>query len=224
MAPHAHAIYAVEKDRTLVNIFEQEFGSLENINFITADILKLDFKKDLSQAQFPLKVIGNIPYHISTPILFKLLENKHLFSCAVLTVQQEVARRILARPNTKDYGILSIMAQTQAHVRKLFDIRPTCFIPPPAVTSTVVRLDFEPLPEIRISNWELFQKLVKAAFGQRRKTLRNALRGARGLNIPEAIREEAFKTCHIDPSRRPETLLIDEYIKLANHLALAIKP
>ncbi len=218
LAERAHTIFAIEKDKSLAAIIEKEFGHIGNIKLITADILKTNFRRDLDTARFPIKVIGNIPYNISTPILFRLLDNRALLQCAVLTVQQEVAKRIVARPNTKDYGILAILAQTQADCRKLFDIRPTNFIPPPEVQSSVVRLDFISTANMGIENYGLFQKIVKAAFNQRRKTLRNALQGAKGLGISMEAIDAALSFCKIDPMRRAETLLIPEYIALANQL------
>lgn len=218
LASRAHKVFAVEKDKALAAIIEREFGTIKNLQLITKDILHLNFKSDLDMPRFPLKVIGNIPYNISTPILFKLLGDKSLLQCAVLTVQQEVAKRIVARPNTKDYGILSILAQTRADCRKLFDIRPTNFIPPPEVQSSVIRLDFGPMTHLGIENCDLFQKIVKAAFNQRRKTLRNALMGAKGLGFSADAIDAALSSCKIDPTRRPETLLIPEYIALANQL------
>jgi 16S rRNA (adenine1518-N6/adenine1519-N6)-dimethyltransferase len=218
IALRARNVFAVEKDKTFFAIYENEFGHFKNIHFLCRDILKLDFKKDLKGSFPPIKVIGNIPYNISSPILFKLLENKPLISCAVLTVQQEVARRILARPNTKDYGILAILVQAQARARKLFEIRPACFIPPPEVVSTVIRLDFEPMPEIKIEDMDLFCNLVRAAFGQRRKTIKNSLTGAKRLKIPPEGISRALLHCKIDPMRRAETLLISEYTELANYL------
>lgn len=218
LASRARRVFAVEKDKILSGIIEKEFGHLKNLRLITTDILKINLERDLDGARFPIKVIGNIPYNISTPILFKLLDNKSLFQCAVLTVQQEVAKRITACPNTKDYGILSILVQTQADCRKLFDIRPTNFIPPPEVDSSCIRLDFIPPPDLQIEDYELFQKLVKAAFGQRRKTLRNSLLGAKSLGLSAEKLDPALSSCKIDPTRRPETLLIAEYIALANYL------
>jgi len=218
LASRACRVFAVEKDRSLASILTQEFGHLTNIRLIDADILRFDFRQRLSTARFPIKVIGNIPYNISTPILFKLLDNKSLFKCAVLMLQREVARRILARPNTKDYGILSVMAQTKAQCQKLFDIRPTSFIPSPQVISTVIRIDFESAQHTHIEDRDVFERIVKAAFGQRRKTVRNALLGSKNLNLPVEKLDAALSTCRIDPMRRPETLLINEYIALASAL------
>lgn len=224
MAEYAHHIYAVDKDKNLASIFAQEFGEIENIEYIVADILRLNFKRELTGARFPIKVIGNIPYNISTPILFKLLDNKSLLDSAVLTVQQEVAKRILARPNTKDYGILSILTQTQARVHKLFEIRPACFIPPPEVISTVIRLDFEPSSDVGIEDFDWFKKVVKAAFGKRRKTIKNSLEMSHELRISADSIKKALDSANINEMRRPETLLIPEYIRLAHYLALANEP
>lgn len=218
LSSHCHNVYAVEKDRALAAVIDGEFGHLKNIHLIIADILRLDLKREMKDARFPMKVIGNIPYNISTPILFCLLDNRDLFQCAVLTVQQEVAKRILARPNTKDYGILSIMAQTKATCRKLFDILPPSFLPPPQVSSTVIRLDLTTPLDFHIRDMELFQKIVKAAFGQRRKMLKNALMGSRNLELTAKELDTALSSCRIDPTRRAETLLINEYVNLANEL------
>lgn len=219
LATQANRVFAVEKDRNLVRIIQQEFGHLKNLRIIEKDFLHLDLKKDLDSPRFPLKIIGNIPYNISSPIIFKLLDNKALVSCAVLTLQQEVAKRIVARPNTKDYGILSIMAQTQAQCRRLFDIRPTNFIPPPEVDSSCIRLDLIPAPDMHIDDFALFSKLVKAAFGQRRKTVRNALLGSKTLGMTGSFLDNALSAAHIDPERRAETLLIQDYIALANYVS-----
>ena len=111
------------------------------------------------------------------------------------------------------------MAQTQAQCRKLFDIRPTNFIPPPEVDSSCVRLDFIPAPEMHIDDFGLFQRLVKAAFNQRRKTLKNSLQNARSLGMSAESIDSALSSCHIDPVRRAETLLIQDYIALSNHIS-----
>ncbi len=218
IAQSARNVFAIEKDRTFFPIYEKEFGHLKNIRFLCMDFLKLDFKKDLEGASYPLKIIGNIPYNISTPVVFKLLENKALISYAVLTVQQEVARRILARPNTKDYGILSVMIQSQIRTVKLFDIKPTSFIPPPGVVSSVIRLDFETPSEFQIKNIMLFSKLVKTAFGQRRKTIKNSLSNIKSPKIPTQLINRALIDLKIDPQRRAETILISEYAALADYL------
>ncbi|MFH1875107.1 MAG: 16S rRNA (adenine(1518)-N(6)/adenine(1519)-N(6))-dimethyltransferase RsmA [Pseudomonadota bacterium] len=218
LADQAHLVYAVEKDRAAAQIIQEEFGNLKNIQLIVDDFLKLDLQQNLAQARTPLKVVGNIPYNISTPIIFKLIENKNLIQQSILTIQKEVANRIVAKPNCKDYGILSIMLQVHAKCEKLFDVSPNSFIPPPKVTSSVIKIDFENAPNLEIKSMASFENLVKAAFGQRRKTIKNALTGSPKLKCNSSQVSELLKQNNIKESLRPEQITIEEYIGLANSL------
>lgn len=224
IAKQVKKIYAVEKDRNLFNLIEEEFGNIDNMKLFNADILEFDLKKELSGTGFPIKVVGNIPYNISTPILFKLLSSGELISCAVLTVQKEVAERMTAREGGKDYGILSIMLQTKAICKKLFDIKAGSFTPPPRVTSTVVKIDIPAKPLFNIKDVDFFEEVIKTAFGQRRKTIRNSLLGSKRFKIEKI--DTGLKESKIDPKRRPETISIEEYVNLVDYLKsiLAITP
>lgn len=214
LARHALEVIAIEKDRRLVEIAREEFGEQKNLKFLEADFLKLDLPHLLSDYHLPIKAVGNIPYNISSPILFKLLENHSLFQLAVLTVQKEVADRITAEPGTKDYGILSILLQSQVECESLFDLSPQSFLPEPEVTSTAVRLTFPKQPLHQILKPSIFKLVVKTAFQQRRKKVRNTLKKLLKNN---EIRP--WGPLGIDPELRPENLTIDQYVALANFLS-----
>ena len=142
LGKQALEVISVEKDKRLFDIAEEEFGEKKNIKFLHADFLDLKLSSLLANHHLPMKVIGNIPYNISSKILFKLLEDHSLFQFAVLTLQKEVAHRLIADVGTKDYGILTIMMSIHSQCKKLFDIEPGSFIPPPQVTSTVIKIEF----------------------------------------------------------------------------------
>jgi 16S rRNA (adenine1518-N6/adenine1519-N6)-dimethyltransferase len=166
------------------------------------------------------RVVGNLPYNVATPIVFRLIElHRHDagLADATIMVQREVADRLLARPGRRDYGTLSIFAQLHARVTRLLDLPPGAFTPPPKVRSTVIRLMFSP-PAVRVVDDELFVRLVQTTFGQRRKTLRNSLK--RLTPAPERVLERAG----IDPRRRPETLQLAELARIVEQLAAAGRP
>lgn len=214
LAKHALEVIAVEKDRRLVEIAKTEFGEQKNLKFLEADFLKLDLPHLLDDYHLPIKVVGNIPYNISSPILFKLLENHSLFQRAVLTVQKEVADRITAEPGNKDYGILSILLQSQVKCESLFDLPPQSFLPEPEVTSTAVRLTFPKEPLYQILKPHLFKETVKTAFQQRRKKIRNTLK-----KLLKNNKIKPWEPLQIDPDLRPEDLTLDQYVALANFLS-----
>jgi 16S rRNA (adenine1518-N6/adenine1519-N6)-dimethyltransferase len=221
LAHRARRVLAVERDQNLIEIARREFN-FDNIAWIHSDILKLTPRDLLGQKGVEgklrrAKVAGNIPYNISTPILFWMLDNRQALSRAVIMVQKEVGMRIVAPPGGKDYGIPSILIQAFADCKRLFDLSPKSFTPPPAVTSTVVQIDFRK-ENPKIGNEARFRAVVKAAFGRRRKTLRNALLGARGLWPDAHSLDSVLAACGIDAHRRPATLSVDDYICLAADL------
>jgi len=213
MAGQALGVIAVEKDKKLFSAIEKEFGHQKNMRFVHADFLKLDLVKLLHDCHLPMKVLGNIPYNISSPILFKLLENHFLFSQAVLTLQKEVAARLVGPVGTKDYGILTIFFGIQTECKKLFDIEPGAFIPNPQVTSTAIQIQFLKKPAHLVHNPKLFKVVVKEAFHQRRKTIKNTLQ-----KLLKNGRLKPWESCGIDPKLRPEQLTVAQYVSLANCL------
>ncbi|MBW6512059.1 MAG: 16S rRNA (adenine(1518)-N(6)/adenine(1519)-N(6))-dimethyltransferase RsmA [Desulfuromonadaceae bacterium] len=165
----------------------------------------------------PYVLVANLPYNISTPILFKIIEHRDVFKRLVLMFQKEVGDRIRASPGTKNYGVLSIFSQLHFSIEQVCSVAPTAFIPSPKVHSVV--LAFTPLakPRAHLTNAGLFRKVVRAAFNQRRKTLRNALRL---LDIDAALLDSALMEVAIDPQRRGETLTLEEFAALSNAIAV----
>jgi 16S rRNA (adenine1518-N6/adenine1519-N6)-dimethyltransferase len=212
LAPRVAHLTAVEIDRDLIAGLTPRLPG--NVSLIEGDILEVDLRSIMATAPRPsplpldgIRVAGNLPFNISSPILFRLLDlqSQRLVKDATLMLQREVADRILAKAGSAEYGVLSVLVQWKASVTRLLILPPGAFRPPPAVTSALIRLAFRP-PEI--------EGLVRSIFTQRRKTLSNALaRFARGtsLSAPEALRR-----ARIDPTRRPQTLQLVEMARLAD--------
>ena len=211
-------VIAIEKDKKMLEVAQKEFAERKNIRFIEGDFTKLDLSTLLKPFHLPIKVFGNIPYYVSSTILFQLIENHPLFQCAVLTLQKEVANRLTASPGNKDYGILTILSQPYAVCEKLFDIEPGSFLPPPEVTSTAVKITFLKTSPYVIHKPKLFTKIVKTAFQQRRKTVRNALKV-----FLKNGRIKPWEVCYINPDERPECLTVKQYVDLANYLDTVLK-
>ena len=195
----------IEIDRDLVAALHERYAHESRLRVHSGDVLDVDFCA--LAAGTPLRLIGNLPYNISTPLLFHIYAHAHCVETMVFMVQKEVAARLAADPDTEDYGRLSVMIQWRFDVEKLFDVGPGAFQPPPQVESSVVRLTPR-APRIPLHDTERFALIVQRAFGQRRKTLRNALRDIVGL--------PAFERAGVDPQRRAETLSPLEFAILAN--------
>lgn len=219
LAEQAGRLVALELDRRLAEFLQQEFKNQPRVLILCQDVLTYDLRALAREVGRPLKVVGNLPYQITSPLLFKLAADKAAIERAVLMMQQEVARRLMAAPGGKDYGILSVLLQYHFAIESLFTLGPGNFYPPPQVTSTVVRLrprHFQPAA----ADPELLRRLVRLAFGQRRKTLHNSLgAGAAGLGLSPAQVPELLQAVGIEPQRRAETVSVAEFVALANHLA-----
>ena len=216
LARQAEKVIAVEIDERLVAILRQKLKGYPNVEVIKSDILKMDFKRLFRKETRLIKVVANLPYQISTPLLFRFIESKEIFSVLFLMLQKEVAERMVASPGRKEYGPLSIFIQTFADVSIQFIIKPSAFFPPPKVESALVHMAWKEKPMIKADDEEWFKKVVKACFGYRRKTLINALKHSE-LSPPGSV-ESRMEEIGIDPRRRPETLTIQEYAKLADSL------
>lgn len=206
-------IVAIEIDKDLFAILSKRFSDKSNIEILNNDALKISYKDMADRLGKKLKVVSNLPYNISTPILFKFLDERDAFSSLVLMFQKEVADRICAKPSCKDYGILSVFAQMFMDVRIGFTIPPSAFYPKPKIYSKIIRLDVLKEPRIKVHDMNLFKGVVKASFNQRRKTLLNALKGLHNGTT-------AFKQANIDPKTRGETLSIEDFARLSNSLTL----
>lgn len=209
---------AVEIDRDLIAGLKPRLP--RNVSLIEGDILEVDLSAIMAAGPSPFaldssRIAGNLPFNVSSPILFRLLEmqSKRLVKDATLMLQREVVDRIVARPGSAEYGVLSVLVQWKASVTKLLTLPPGAFRPPPAVSSALVRLTFRP-PEIEVRDPRAFERLVRSVFTQRRKTLSNALAGfARETPLSAS---EALKRARIDPTRRPQTLQLVEIARLVD--------
>ncbi len=212
----AGEVFAVEIDRRLCHYLKRRFRPEKNLRIVCEDILKLDPAVLMGHRQ-RYKVVGNLPYKITSPVISLLLEEKGSISLCVLMVQREVASRICAEPGNRNWSSLSIAVQLHSDARILFHLRPSSFSPSPRVESSVIRLTFLGQPRVLIPDEEMFFKVVHSAFGQRRKMVLNSLAG--NLNLPKGELEHILKRIEIDPGRRPETLSIREFADLTSALS-----
>jgi 16S rRNA (adenine1518-N6/adenine1519-N6)-dimethyltransferase len=197
---------AVELDRDLIPRLQAEIPP-DKLTLHSADALKFYFCQ-LAPEGRQLRLVGNLPYNISTPLLFHLLDQAECIQDMLFMLQKEVVQRLKAAPGGKDYGRLSVMIQYRCAVEKLFDVAPGAFIPPPKVASSVVRLMPHAVPPVVVNDRERFAQVVRAAFASRRKTLRNNMKGL--------LSAEKMVTLGIDPTRRAETLTLAEFAALSN--------
>ena len=221
VAQHAERVIAVEVDELLYNALASQFSTNSRVQLLNADILKLEINSLLSHGTGTMpptfKVIANLPYSITTPILWKLLaHHKQIHSC-VLMMQKEVAERIVAGPGGKVYGALTIGVGYYAEATLITTLSPDNFYPAPKVDSALLRLEMRKTPKVTVENEEFFFKVVRTAFRTRRKMLKNAL--VRGKFSSEEVLAAAFEELGIAPQRRAETLDITEFAALANFLS-----
>lgn len=213
LAPLVRRLIAVEIDRDLAAVLHQQ--ALANLRVVEADFLDVDLDALLQDEPTPIRVVGNLPYNVSSPILFKLLHGADAgrrFRDATVMLQKEVADRLSARAGESGYGTLAVQAALHADVDRLLTLPPGAFRPPPKVTSAVVRLRFRPVAE-DVGDPAVFERVVRGVFLQRRKTLGNALRPvADSLGRSAA---QVLERAGLDPSRRPETLSLHEMARLA---------
>lgn len=205
LAQEVHKLWAVEVDQSKVEILQRELKGLP-LEILVMDALKLKLSEIWGEQKGFL--VGNLPYYITSPLLMHFLEQKDSLIGMTVMVQREVANRLVAKPGSKDYGILSIAVQIAAEPERICDVSPQAFWPAPKVHSTVVRLNLRSYPDFHVNSKDFF-KVVKAAFGQRRKTLLNSL--SAGLGIEKKSVADILKNAGIDEQRRAETLSIGEF-------------
>ncbi len=211
----------IEKDRELCSILRQELSEFDNFSLVEADILEYNLEELLNDKDFKdldYKLMANLPYNITSPLIRLFLERETRPEKMVLMVQREVAERIVAEPGGKDYGTLSIAVQYYARAEIQHYISPEVFVPRPRVESAIITLDLtDPHPE-RADDEDIFFKVVRAMFQQRRKIIRNSLSKAAQVDFPRDIVDEALARAEIDPKIRGEKLSIQRVIKLSNEL------
>ncbi|KAF0195603.1 MAG: dimethyladenosine transferase [Bacillota bacterium] len=218
LAERARTVLAIEKDKKLTPVLAETLADYANIELQFSDALEVDYRKLLEPYSPPFKVVANLPYYVTTPLIMQLLETGIKWGKMVFLVQREVAERMTARPGTEACGSLSLAVQYYAQVKTIAVIPPNAFFPPPKVSSAVVLLEGRDKPgqHFGLVNEKLFFALIRAAFGQRRKTLLNAL--SAGLDVPKADIQRALAGCGIPESLRGETLGIESFVKIANQL------
>jgi len=219
IADVAAQVFAVEVDPNLIDVLRENLRGKDNVAIVHQDILHVDFSEISTSAPAgKLKVMGNIPYNITSEILFHLLEHRESIQTAVLLMQQEVAERLTAEPGTKAYGIPTVILSMYADLEALFSLSNRCFYPVPAVRSAVIRLAFRAEPRCPLRDEAFFRRLVRASFARRRKTLLNNLKAFRKIEkTPEEI-SALLAGLNIDGTRRAETLTLAEFAALADAL------
>lgn len=211
-------VTAIELDRRLLEVLDTTLASYNNVRIIHGDVLKLDVPTIMNHK--PFKVVANLPYYITTPIIMSLLESKLPIERLVVMVQKEVALRMVAKPGTKDYGALSVAVQYYTEPDIVLDVPPKSFLPAPAVTSSVIRCVLRDKPPVDVIDEKLFFRVVKAGFAQRRKTFSNTMKTT-GLTRDRI--EELLAKANIDGQRRGETFTLQDFADVANAWATLIK-
>lgn len=221
LAEAAREVTAVEIDRNLIPILEETLAEYDNVTVINQDILKLDLEA-LSQEKNegrPIKVVANLPYYITTPIIMGLYESHVPVSSITVMVQKEVAQRMQAGPGSKDYGALSLAVQYYASPYIAANVPPNCFMPRPNVGSAVIHLESYQNPPVSVKDEKLMFALIRASFNQRRKTLQNGLNNSQELSFTKEQIAEAIEKMGLSPSVRGEALTLEQFAKLSDLLA-----
>lgn len=221
LAEAAREVVAVEIDSSLIPILEDTLSSYDNVSVINEDVLKVDLKKLAEERNGgkPVKVVANLPYYITTPIIMGLFESHVPLKSLTVMVQKEVALRMQAGPGTKDYGALSLAVQYYADPYLAANVPPNCFMPRPNVGSAVIRLTrFEETP-VKVKDEALLFRLIRASFNQRRKTLQNGLVNSPELHFSKEQVAAAIETLGVSPSIRGEALMLEQFAALCNALS-----
>ena len=218
LCKRADNVVSIEVDKRLPPLLEETMADYDNFKLILNDVLKVDLKALLAE-EFggkPVAVCANLPYYITSPILMRLLEEKLPIRNITVMVQREAAQRLCAAPGTRDAGAISYAVAYYAEPKLLFSVQPGSFYPAPKVTSAVVRMDIRPTPAVQVEDEAGYFALVRAAFGQRRKTAANAIAG--GLNLPKEKVIAAIESAGFDARIRPEALTLEDFAKIQQAL------
>lgn len=222
-AAQAGKVVAVEIDKALIPILEETLGMYDNVTVVNKDILKTDLKELIEEHKQSggVKIIGNLPYYITTPIIMKILEEDIKVDSITIMMQKEVADRIRALPGSKDYGGLSAAVQYYCTIKQIASAPKEAFMPRPKIDSAVLRLDVREEPAVKVTDEKIFFQCIKSGFEQRRKTLLNSINGVAGLNKDQL--RQVFEDAGIEANRRIETLDLQELADLANSIAEHLK-
>ncbi len=221
LAERSAGVAAVEIDKRLIPALSENLSDYSNVSIINEDIMKADIDaiikkyKELYNAK-SVKVVANLPYYITTPIIMRFLEEVKGVDKMVFMVQKEVAERMVSGPGTKDYGALSVAVQFYSNPKIIFDVPPHCFIPQPEVHSTIIGLDILSEPPVEVADKNLYFKIVKASFGQRRKTLVNALSNSGFFNKSKEQIKQILEEMGLNENIRGEVLTVAQFAQLSN--------
>jgi len=210
----AKKVVAIELDNDLIPILEAELGQYENFSLIHKDALKVDFNEIIGDEK-SVKLVANLPYYVTTPIIVNLLKKNYNFKSLTIMIQKEVAERINAEPNCKEYGSISLLVQYYCDTKIVRNVPPSCFIPRPKVDSIVIRLDRLPEKRVKVKDENLMFEIIRNSFNMRRKTLWNA---TKFLGMNKELLEKAYEEAGIDPKRRGETLSLEEFAALSDKI------
>lgn len=221
LAQAAGKVAAVEIDKALIPILGDTLSAYDNVMIINEDVLKVDIQKLVEEENGgrPVKVVANLPYYITTPIIMGLFEKHVPIESITVMVQKEVADRMQVGPGTKDYGALSLAVQYYASPYIVANVPPNCFMPRPKVGSAVIRLTTYDNPPVEVNDEKLMFRIIRASFNQRRKTLANGLKNAADLNIPKELIAESIESLGHGPSVRGEALTLEEFAALSNYIS-----
>lgn len=220
LCQNAKKVVAIEIDKTAVPILQNNLAEFDNLKIINDDVLKCDLNKIIEE-EFngeAVRIVANLPYYITTPIIMHILENKIKTESLCIMIQKEVAERIAAKPSTKDYGALTVSVNYYAEPRMICHVPPSSFIPAPKVSSSVISLDIRKVPPVEVKNEKGYFKIVKAAFGQRRKTLLNALSNSPAIPMAKDGILQTLIEIGIGEKRRGETLTLQEFANISNKI------
>ena len=220
MAPECKHVTAIEIDKELIPILSETLSRFDNVDIINEDVLKVDLKKLIAERNDnkPVKVVANLPYYITTPIIMSLLENNIPIDTITVMVQKEVADRMMVGPGTKDYGALSLAVQYYAKPYIVANVPMNCFIPRPNVASAVIRLTCHKKPPVTVKDEKLMFKLIRASFNQRRKTLINGVSNFSELSFTKEQVAEALKSIGLNENIRGEALDLEKFARLSDAL------
>lgn len=208
----ARRVCAIELDKSLIPILQDELKEFDNLKLVNGDALKVDFDEIIGN-ETSVKVVANLPYYLTTPIISKMLIEGYKFKSLTIMIQKEVAERMASKPDCKEYGALSLLVQYYCDVNIVRRVSPTSFVPQPKVDSIVIKLDRLKEPRVILKDEKLFFLVIRSSFNMRRKTLWN---GLKTLKLPKEDYEKVFVEASIDPKRRGETLSIEEFATLSN--------
>ena len=208
----AKKVTSIELDNDLIPILQQELGDHPNFSLIHKDALKVDFNEVIGDEK-SVKLVANLPYYVTTPIIVNLLKNKYNFKSLTIMIQKEVAERMDAEPNCKEYGSLSLLVQYYCDTKIIRKVAPSSFMPRPKVESIVIRLDRLEEPRVKVQDESLMFEIIRSSFNMRRKTLWN---GVKNIGVDKDNLMKAFEEAGVDPKRRGETLSLEEFARLSD--------